>query len=103
MKPIILAASIAALTLAACAGNPKEHALRSNPSFQEGYEDGCAAATDEGSDLRDRPTGDTTRLETDHAYQSGWSSGIAACRRTDALQGVLPGENPPLVPEPGAH
>jgi hypothetical protein len=103
VKLFLLIAAAGALILAACASDPKGRALRSNPSFQDGYEDGCAAATNEGSDLRDRPSGDQQHLQTDDAYKSGWSSGIAACRRTDSQQGAFPGQNPPLVPEPGAH
>jgi hypothetical protein len=103
VKPFILVASAGALVLTACANDPKEQALRSNPSFQDGYEDGCAAATNEGSDFRDRPTGDPERLQTDDAYRSGWSSGIAVCKRTNSQPGALPGETPPLVPGPSAH
>jgi hypothetical protein len=95
------ALGVAALVLAACAGsNP---ALRKNPSFQEGYEDGCAAATDEGADLRDRTVGDQQRLQTDDAYRAGWSNGRQTCRRTNSLTETPPGTNPPLVPEPGSH
>jgi hypothetical protein len=93
--------SIAALVLAGCAsGDP---ALRKNPSFQEGYEDGCAAATDAGSDLRDRVVGNEKRLKDDDAYKAGYNNGSQLCRRTNNPSGALPGTTPPLVPGPGGH
>jgi len=90
---------ITALVVAACAsGDP---ALRKNPSFQEGYEDGCRAATDQGSDLRDRAVGDKQLLKSDGAYRAGYNSGLQLCRRTNGGAAALPGTNPPLAPEPG--
>jgi hypothetical protein len=90
---------IAALVGTACAGG--DPALRKNPSFQEGYEDGCQAATDEGADLRDRTIGDKQLLKSDEAYKAGYSNGSQMCRRTNNESGTIPGTNPPLVPEPG--
>jgi hypothetical protein len=93
--------AVAALVLAACAGG--DPALRKNPSFQEGYEDGCEAATDQGADFRDRTVGDQQRLQGDDAYRAGWSNGLQTCRRTNGMTETQPGTNPPLVPEPGSH
>lgn len=93
--------SLVALAFAGCASN--EPALRKNPSFQEGYEDGCQAATDQGSDLRDRTVGDKQLLKTDDAYRAGYNNGLQMCRRTNGQMETPPGMSPPLVPEPGGH
>lgn len=90
---------LAVLLLAGCAGG--DPALRKKPSFREGYEDGCQAATDKGADLRDRMVGDKQLLKSDDAYRAGYSNGLEICRRTNSEAGVPPGTNPPLVPEPG--
>jgi hypothetical protein len=95
---------ILALFLAAgCAvfGNDKDRALQKNPNFREGYEDGCAAATNHGADLRDRPVGDTQLYADNETYREGWSSGFQTCRRSDLEPNATPGENPIRVPGPG--
>ena len=90
---------IALLVLGGCAsGDP---ALRKNPSFQEGYEDGCQSVTDQGADLRSRTVGDKQLLKSDDAYRAGYNSGLQMCRRTNSETGALPGTNAPLAPEPG--
>ena len=99
------AVSAFAFALAGCAvfGGAKERALQNNPDFRQGYEDGCAAATDQGADLRDRQVGDGELYKADDVYRAGWSSGFQTCRRTDLQPGVQPGDNPVSVPGPGAH
>jgi hypothetical protein len=94
------ALGMALLVLGGCAGS--EPGLRKNPSFQEGYEDGCAAVTDQGADLRDRTVGDKQLLKSDDAYKAGYNSGLQMCRRTNSETQVLPGASPPLTPEPGS-
>jgi hypothetical protein len=91
----------AVFVLAGCASAGPE--LRKSPSFQEGYEDGCAAATYQGSDLRDRTVGDTELLNSDDSYRAGYNSGLQMCRRTNGETETAPGTTPPLVPEPGGH
>ena len=88
--------SAAALLIAGCAlfDSPEDRALRASPSFRAGYEDGCAAATAEGADLRDRPVVDKTLYDKDQAYRAGWSSGLQTCRRTDLPSSAMPGANP---------
>jgi hypothetical protein len=94
-----------AIVLAGCAvlGGAKERALQNNPDFRQGYEDGCAAATDQGADLRDRQHGDSELYKADDVYRAGWTSGFQTCRRTDLQPGAQPGDNPVSVPGPGAH
>ncbi len=98
IAPLLLAAA-SLCVLAGCAGG--DPALRKNPSFQEGYEDGCQAATEQGADLRDRVVGDKQLLKSDEAYKAGYSNGLQMCRRTNGEAQPLPGVNAPLAPEPG--
>ena len=96
-----LALLLGTLLLAGCAffDSPEERAVRNSPNFKAGYEDGCAAATAQGSDLRDRPMMDKSLYDNDAAYRSGWSSGLQTCRRTDLPSSAMPGANPvPGVP-----
>ncbi|HEX3429293.1 MAG TPA: hypothetical protein VHT03_00270 [Rhizomicrobium sp.] len=76
-------------------------ALQKDPNFREGYQDGCAAATNQGSDLRDRPVGDKQLYANDETYRQGWSSGFQTCRRSDLEPNAAPGDNPVTVPGPG--
>jgi hypothetical protein len=89
--------SLAACSMIGCAG---ERALQKQPSFKEGYEDGCAAATAQGSDLRDRPVGDKDLYANDPTYRQGWGSGFQTCRRTDLEPNATPADNPIRVPGP---
>jgi len=91
------------LGVAGCAvfGSGKDRALLNQPNFKEGYEDGCAAATAQGADLRDRPVGDKELYANDATYRQGWSSGFQTCRRTDLEPNAAPGDNPIRVPGPG--
>lgn len=102
MKTIVPVA-LALLGTAGCVvfGNDKDRALRNEPNFREGYEDGCAAATAQGADLRDRPVGDKALYAGDATYRQGWRSGFQTCRRTDLEPNAAPGDNPTKVPGPG--
>jgi hypothetical protein len=82
-------------------GSAKDRALRNQPDFKEGYEDGCAAATAQGADLRDRPVGDKALYANNATYRKGWSSGFQTCRRTDLEPNATPGDNPVRLPGPG--
>ena len=82
-------------------GSGKDRALLNQPNFKEGYEDGCAAATAQGSDLRDRPVEDKALYANDATYRKGWSSGFQTCRRTDLEPNAAPENNPIRVPGPG--
>jgi hypothetical protein len=97
--------SMFALTLLSAAGcavfSSDDKALLKDPNFREGYEDGCAAATSHGSDLRDRPVGDQQLLARDNTYHKGWNSGFQNCRRSDLEPNAMPGDNPVRMPGPG--
>lgn len=96
---------LCALTILLTAGcavfGSKERAMQKDPNFREGYEDGCAAATNQGSDLRDRPVGDKQLYANNEAYRAGWGSGFQACRRSDLEPNAMPGDNPVRLPGPG--
>jgi hypothetical protein len=68
-----------------------------------GYSDGCAAATQQGADLRNRIVQDPTLYKTDAAYRAGWSNGFESCRTTNMPAGTQPGGNPLGGPLPGTH
>jgi hypothetical protein len=91
------------LCIAGCAvfGRGEDHSLQKNPNFREGYEDGCAAATNHGADLRDRPVGDQQLLAKDEAYREGWNTGFHTCRRSDLEPNAAPGDSPLKLPGPG--
>ena len=98
---IILALTLLSLADCAVFGNSADRALQKDPNFREGYDDGCAAATNYGSDLRDRPIGDQQLYAKDETYRRGWSSGFQSCRRSDLEPNAAPGDNPVRVPGPG--
>jgi hypothetical protein len=98
-------AMIAITTASGCSmfGGPEQAALHKSPNFQSGYEDGCASANQQGSDLRDRLVQDKGLYQTDEAYRTGWSNGFSACRTTNTPPGTEPGGNPLGGPPMGAH
>jgi hypothetical protein len=95
--------ALALLSAAGCAvfGSREERALQKDPNFRQGYEDGCAAATNQGSDLRDRPVGDRQLLAKDEVYRKGWTTGLHTCRRSDLEPSATPGDNSIRLPGPG--
>jgi hypothetical protein len=84
-------------------GGPADKALRRTPSYRDGYQDGCAAATDAGANLRTGPRTDNELYKTDAIYRHGWANGYQACRSTltPGSQANMPGANPILNPNPG--
>ena len=101
---IIVVWFIAAAT-AGCGlfGSPQDRAVRKSPSFRAGYDDGCAAANQQGADLRDRIVQDPMLYKTDDVYRAGWSSGFQTCRTTTTPLGASPGASPIPDPVPGSH
>lgn len=93
----------ALFSTAGCAvfGSSKDRAMQKDPNFREGYQDGCAAATYQGSDLRDRPVADKRLYADNEAYRAGWGSGFQICRRSDVTPNAMPGDNPVTLPGPG--
>ncbi len=96
----LLLSALAMLLLTGCVffDTPADRAVRHDPNFRVGYDDGCATATDEGADMRH---GDMVRddalYESDKAYHAGWAAGHSACRRmapTGQANGPLPDANP---------
>jgi hypothetical protein len=93
------------LTASACSmfGGAENAKLRKSPTYQQGYEDGCASANQQGADLRDRQVQDPTLYKSDQAYREGWSSGASLCRTTNTAPGAQPDGNPLGGPLPGMH
>lgn len=83
-RPILLALLAAALsaTLSSCIffETKQERAMRNDPNFKAGYDDGCASANARGTDFRG---GGVVRDEASYAsskpYRSGWSAGYSVC------------------------
>jgi len=95
--------ALVALCLCGCGllGGPADRALRRTPSYRDGYQDGCAAATDAGTNLRDGPVTDNALDKTDAIYRHGWANGYQTCRSTLTSPTNMPGSNPILNPSPG--
>ena len=77
LSAILLAAGVAGCGLFP---NAHDRAVRRTPAYHDGYQDGCAAATGEGSSFRDKTPRDTAQAKADAAYRGGWNTGFAACR-----------------------
>jgi len=97
----VVAVGLLALALAGCVmlGDSKDRALRKSPNFQQGYQDGCDAATAQGADLRDRPVGSPQK--GDDVYRAGWSNGYQTCRGTNSIPGAAPDTGTINMPGPG--
>src|SRR5271165_14026 len=98
----LAALSLVAAVAAGCVIFPsaRDKALRRSPSFQEGYSDGCAAASAQGSNYREGPHRDEALYQSDETYRAGWSNGLQTCRPTQS-NGSPPGGNPIGSPIPG--
>jgi hypothetical protein len=99
----IVAASLLSALTAGCVLFPgaKDKALRRTPAFQEGYSDGCAAASAQGSNYREGPYRDEALYQSDAAYRAGWSNGFQTCRPAQPGNSPVPGANPIPSPVPG--
>ena len=93
----ILSALAVAGLLAGCM-SAHDRAIRRSPSFQEGYADGCAAASAQGSNYREGPARDEALYKSDAAYRAGWSNGFQTCHTTQQGIGTTPGSGP--IPQP---
>jgi hypothetical protein len=93
------------LLLGGCAifGGPADKALRKTPSWRDGYQDGCAAATDAHSNFRKGPLTDNAMYRTDKIYRSGWGNGYQTCRGTltPGTRANAPGPDAFQDPSPG--
>jgi hypothetical protein len=76
-----------------------DRALKNQPNFQAGYDDGCASANGQGANMRHgNIVRDDALYESDKAYRVGWANGHSTCQRLaptsqdkGALQDVNPG------------
>ena len=72
--------SLFALSTLACASTAKLDELREMPSFQAGYGDGCATASEEDKSFSTRKQRDAYLFENDEAYRAGWRHGYLECQ-----------------------
>ena len=68
-------AVVFALLLSACTAMNEQ----ASPSYSEGFGDGCATASAEGS-MAKPPQRDQALYDKDPDYRAGWLSGHATCR-----------------------
>lgn len=99
----IVAIVAAASLVAGCIFFPssRDRALRKSPSFKDGYDDGCAAATTPSSNYREGPLRDDALYKTDSVYRAGWANGYQTCSPLDRREGATPNSNPIPQPNPG--
>lgn len=84
-------------------GGLEDPKLAKSRNFQQGYDDGCATANEQGADFRGRQVRDETLYRSDSVYRSGWSNGFSSCRTTNTPPGTQPGASPLGGPLPGVH
>jgi hypothetical protein len=105
MSPRLPILALTALFLCGCTlfGGPADKALRRTPSYRDGYQDGCAAATDSNANLRTGPLTDNELYKTDAIYRHGWGNGYQSCRRslTPGVQANGPDSSPIPDNSPG--
>lgn len=88
MHRLTLFAAAAAL-LAGCATTADLDALREQPSYHQGYGDGCATSNEEDKSFSTKSSRDAYAFENDEAYRTGWRQGYLECssRTPDANDG----------------
>lgn len=59
-----------------------DRAMRSDPNFQQGYDDGCASANARGSNYRGDTVRDDNLYQNSRPYRAGWGQGSTACNTT---------------------
>jgi len=65
-----------ALSLAGCGilfPTARDRAAKNTPGFKAGFSDGCASATEQGTNYRNDMVRDEQLYKTDKNYRSGWS------------------------------
>ncbi len=77
---IALVASATTL-IAACTTPTNENGvpLTESPSYQAGYGDGCASATEEDKSFSTKKVRDAYLFDNDRAYAAGWRQGYLSC------------------------
>ena len=104
LRPALLA--VLMLSLSGCGiffPSKQMRAERNSPSFKQGYSDGCASATVQGTDYRNDMVRDDHMYATDRVYRAGWASGFQNCR-TNSTHPVYGQQSSPVPDnEPGSH
>ena len=92
-RPALAANLLAAggfAALVACASN-ETLALAEEPTFQQGYGDGCVTSTEEDKSFSTKRERDEYMFANDRAYRAGWRQGYVQCggRDSDPSDGGL--------------
>lgn len=73
------AAAGLAVALAAGCASDETLALAEEPSFQQGYGDGCVTSTEEDKSFSTKRERDEYLFANDRAYRAGWRQGYVQC------------------------
>jgi len=98
--------TFAALSLAGCGiffPTAKDRAAKQTPGFQNGYSDGCASASAQGTNYRGDKVRDDAAYQSDKHYRAGWASGFANCRTPSQTDPARPDAGPVPDNNPGSH
>jgi hypothetical protein len=71
-------AILPALLLVGCAEAGSK--ATQSPFYREGFDDGCATASAQGTPGQTKPVRDQALFDRDKDYHAGWISGLAQCR-----------------------
>ncbi len=71
-----------ALWLTACAGYDPE-ALQESGWYLQGYNDGCATASEADKSFSNKQIKDQALFDSDKGYRAGWRQGLLQCRKQD--------------------
>jgi hypothetical protein len=72
-----IAVVMLAIAVAACAG---ANVNADSPVYRQGFDDGCATATNQDRPGQGKPMRDAGLYESDSNYRAGYTSGLAMCR-----------------------
>lgn len=73
-----VSAFVLALLLMGCADTGS--GANKSPFYEEGFGDGCATASAQGTPGQTKPVRDQALFDKDKDYHAGWISGLAQCR-----------------------
>ena len=79
---IVLLSAAAAMVLAGCASTPPAPAGtvdEKSPSYNQGYDDGCAASNQEARKAHQGPVKNDQLYSSDAGYYAGWNEGFKKC------------------------
>lgn len=78
MAPWLAPVIVLVLMLAGCA--EANSGAKNSPFYQEGFGEGCATASAQGSPGQTKIVRDQALFDREKDYHAGWISGFAQCR-----------------------